>query len=1416
MKIIIKIRPMVKIIGLFIVLKLKGKIFMILKKAVSLIIAVMIILTMIPHELSVSAAYETKVQIENATALGTKNNITIGDGYTITASDYWCMIHTVNSKRAVYCLEPGKNVVSGVKYNEDSANEYLKSVRNNELNSAGIQYLLGQVFLYGFTGTLDSAEAYNRYVASQILVWEVIVGQRDENFNRIDNGCTSTEKLLSNFKDAYAGKVISNYYYEYETLIKAHSKSISFAKGTKTAAERNVINAENDGTYTFKDSNNQLADFDAAVINGSVISKSENTLKIKVDDGKRAVVTLTQNNVKESGELTGFLTLTSDSNQTLAELKADPRKYYAAVKGSENGNLEIIKTSEDGIVADIAFTVSGNGNTYNVKTDKNGKISIPDLKAGEYSVTEVVSVRYEAQQTKKVMVQAGKTASVSFSNTLKKGVIKINKQSEDGENGGRTFEISGNGKTYTVNTNDDGVAILRDIPVYDSDNNKIVYTISEKNVPVKYVVPADQTATLTADETTTKTFKNILKKFTVEVTKQDAENGSEQGNASLAGAVYGIYQDGNLIDQYTTDLNGQFTTKEYLCGDNWTIQEIKPGEGYLLDETVYSVGAESKNYTIEKNTLEMTVYENIIKGRISIIKHSDNGDTQIETPEAYAEFEIYLKSAGSFENAKESERDVLICDENGFAQSKELPYGIYVVHQTVGWDGKEFISDFEVNISEHDKSYRYLFNNATMKSLVKIVKKDAETGNIIPASGIGFKIRDCSSGEFISQTINYPSQIIIDKFYTDETGSLMLPNELEYGNYQLHEIQTAEGYYLGTEVIPFSVDGAEEIITVEKFNTAQKGRIRVVKTGSAFNSVAIASSACTDEDGNVIENPTTYSPIFEETGLEGAVYQIIASEDIITADGTVRVNAGDIAAELITDKNGCAESELLYLGKYEIKEITAPYGYVLNSESQFAELTYAGQEIEVRDTVEAAFVNEYQGVEIILEKWLEADELFGIGGNLEYTNIRFGLFAEEEIIAADGTVIPQDGLISEVSLDEDFTAKFAEKIPFGRYYVQEISTDEHYILNGEKYIVSFEYMGQECTTVYLNSNDGNAIKNYIIRGNAEGKKVSETDKPLANAVFGLFPAGTNKFTIENAYMTAESDAAGCFSFAGIPYGKYIIKEIKAPAGYALSNEVFEAEITEAGETVEIKAVNRRIFGGVQVTKIDKDSPDNLLSGAEFTIYADEGCTNEIGKAEEFEKGIYMLKSLEFGKYFLKETAAPEGYVLDDNVYAFEIRTDGVIVEVTNTETGKGFVNTPITGSAEITKSDISDGSLIPDCGIEILDIDGNIIFQGRTDENGIVTFENLRYGNYSYREFDAPKGYLIDEKPYPFSIREDGEIVKCEMTNQRIPEKAKPPQNTPQTGDNHSNIPAIFMLLASAVILAYAIADKKMNRSRLE
>ena len=1123
--------------------------------------------------------------------------------------------------------------------------------------------------------------------------------------------------------------------------------------------------------------------------------------------------------VKEISAPTGY----SISEEVFA-LKADENVFVT--EDFTRGTIKVNKTADDGIVSGREFKVTGNdGSSYTKKTNANGVAEFSGLKvyntstgkAITYTVSEInVDTRYEVPKAQNVTLTSGDvdlTVNVKFNNQLKTGSIKINKQSEDNQNGDREFTITGNGKTYTIKTGSDGIAILSDIPVYNSNNEKIVYTISEKNVPIRYVVPAEQTATLTADATTTKTFKNILKKFTVELTKQDSKTASEQGNGTLAGAVYGLYKDGELVDIYTTDENGYFKTKEYVCG-NYTVQEISPSEGYLLDETVYSVGAEAENYFIEHNPLSMTVTEDVIKGNIAMIKHSDDGSTQIETLEVGAEFEVYLKSSGSYANAKDSEKDCLVCDENGFAQTKDMPYGIYTVHQTNGWEGTEFIADFDVNISENGQTYRYLINNAEFKSYVKVVKVDSETGKIIPYEGAGFEIYN-ADGEKIAMTYSYPTPTAIDVFYTNSEGYLITPEVLPYGEYSLVEVQAPYGYALDKTPVAFSVssENAEKensltIVKVEKQNTAQKGKISVHKTGDIFTSVTTVSSAYTNENGEMIVNPTTYTPVFANGDLSGAVFQVIAVEDIVTLDGTVRASAGDVVAEITTDENGYAETETLYLGKYEVREIKAPYGYVLNNEPKDVELTYAGQEFEVRDTVNTAFENEYQSVRISLSKVMENDELFGIYGKDYYTSIRFGLFAAEDITAADGTVIPADGLLSEVSLDEDMTAKFDVQIPFGRYYVQEIATDEHYVLNGEKYLVNFEYMGQDIRTVDI---DCGQFVNLLKRGRIEGHKVDDKSEPLENAVFGLFTADCVKFSRDTAVMTAASDENGYFVFDEIPYGEYIIHEIETPTGYIFSDESYPVTVSEDGDVVEITAVNKPIT--IEISKVNVYGEE--LIGAEMQLIDSEDNVVD----EWVSDGTnHVVSKLGAGEYVLKEIAAPDGYVIAADIkFSVDVYGNVTVENVDSkavSDNGDPLITmVDDTTKVQISKQDITTGEELPGATLQIIDEDGNVVEEWvSTNEPHMIEGKLIASKEYTLKEIIAPEGYEIANE-IKFTVNADGTVTEVVMYDEHTPDLETPPTvtiDTPNTGVSADNSAELY-LVATAVIMAFGMLICKKN-----
>ena len=527
-------------------------------------------------------------------------------------------------------------------------------------------------------------------------------------------------------------------------------------------------------------------------------------------------------NYQASGKSEWTVTLKSGNKGTVT---------INAVNEQIPGKVQIIKTSEDGKVDGISFRIIGNGIDKKVKTENSGKITISNLKPGTYTITETVEDKYEPLETRQVTVVSGQTSTVTFNNTLKRGDLKVTKTSEDGLNEDIKFHLYGTSYSgLTVNeyavTNKNGIATFNDVLM---GNN---YTLEEVDTDSKYVVPESQNANIEWNKVTEKSFHNVLKKFTVTVTKVDAEKGNAQSDATLVGAVYGVYDGEKLVDKYTTDANGKFTTKEYVCGDNWTLREITASEGYLLDETVHKIGAESKNYTVEKNTLSMNVTEQVIKGNIAIIKHSDDGSTQIEHPEVGAEFQVYLKSAGSYNKAKEIERDTLVCDKNGFAQTKDLPYGTYTVHQTKGAEGREFISDFDVVINTDGQTYRYLINNANFESYVKVIKKDAETGKTIPYAGAGFKIYD-PDGKLVTMTYTYPTPTTIDTFYTDANGSLITPERLPYGKgYTLVEVQAPYGYVIDRNPVSFDItadtateDGGITVVVIEVENKPIRGTI---------------------------------------------------------------------------------------------------------------------------------------------------------------------------------------------------------------------------------------------------------------------------------------------------------------------------------------------------------------------------------------------------------------------------------------------------------------------------------------------------------------------------------------------------------------------------------------------------------------
>lgn len=867
-----------------------------------------------------------------------------------------------------------------------------------------------------------------------------------------------------------------------------------------------------------------------------------------------------------------------------------------------------------------SITHSKNSNSLTIKVDKSCTASSFKLANGEYYKDGtgdddelLLYYPYGSEAYQKLIYSAYyDPVSMAFSGSITPlGDMKLVKTSEDGIVAGINFTVTGaKGFSKTVTTNANG-----EIDIFDLVPG--TYTITEENID-RYVPNQSQTITVSSGKTSSVSFYNILKKFRVNVTKQDYEKGHAQGDAKLSGAVYGLYKGDELVAQYTTDSNGSFTTDYYVCGTDWTIKEISPSEGYLLNDTVYRVGADPRDYNIEYNTApDMTVMEQVIKGKISIIKHTDNGDTKIETPEKGAEFQVYLKSAGSFVNSDKDERDTTVCDEDGFASTKLLPYGVYTVHQTKGWAGRELITDFDVFINKDGKTYKFLINNKNFESYLKVVKLDKETGKQIAYEGAAFEIYD-SDNHRVTMQYTYPQVTSIHTFYTNKDGYLITPEKLPYGDYTLKEVQAPYGYVLDDTPVPFSItqensstDTGVTVVKVKARDVAQKGVINITKTGEIFSSVE--------------ENNGVYTPKYSVGNLKGAVFEVYAAEDITTLDGTVRYEQGTLVDTITTDDDGVAKSKELYLGKYTVIEKTAPNGYVHNAAKYDAELTYAGQNVSVTST-ELSVYNERQKVAVSLKKEMDEDKTFNLGKNNEISFVQFGIYANEDIKSSNGDVIPKDALITFANCDKNGSIVFDCDLPVGfKWYVKEIATDEHYILSNTKYEFDTEYQGQDVKVIDIKVNNGEVIKNNLIYGSVKGLKVDrETQEVIKGATFGLFKSDTTEFTKDNAILTAVTDENGVFVFNNIPYGEYLIKELKPADGYLDNEDVFTVTIKDNEQVVEITAINDKV-PELKTTATVNGKKEVIVKG-EITIKDTVEYKHLVPNTEYVIKGTLMDKS----------------------------------------------------------------------------------------------------------------------------------------------------------------------------------------------
>ena len=756
------------------------------------------------------------------------------NGWTSGEATWMTTLHTIGSfdGPACYCIEPGvpRNLYRSYEsYGEDYWDTFPAEY-NRTIDGRTMKTLLGRIMQYGYQGNLSldwrsqnkaDADKLAHMMATQVLVWETVVGERDADFNHVDPGSADAVKSVYRTSHPLYSR-FSAYYDSIEASVKKHTVVPSFMDRSEEAAQ--TVELSWDGgryTATLTDTNGVLGEYAfSSAQSDMTFAVDGNDLTISAETASADGVTITavRNNTRQGVLVWSDGHYGPDGTMqdvvTFRDTVSDPMYAYLHLKVGY-GSVKIIKTSEDGEVSGISFTVSGNGTEQTVTTNADGEMQLDDLRPGAYTVTEQSSDRYEPQEVRQVTVISGQVATVTFHNTLKRGSLEVVKTAEDGLNEGVKFHLTGTSLAglsvdeYAV-TGSNGKAVFSDVLIGTD------YILSEVDTDIRYVVPEDQTAAVEWNTVTQAEVRNVLKKWSATVTKRDAETGLPQGDATLSGAVYGVYRGEELVDTYTTDESGQFTTTDYVCGDDWTIRELSPSEGYLLDDTVYPVGAEPQRYTEEYNPIALDVTEQVIRGSVALTKvDKDYPENKLEG----AVFEIYRDSNRNRE--LDSEDELLgtmeelgggeyaltgLCYGGYFAKEAQAPEGFYLDENAYYF---AITTDGETVTVENEAGKGFV--NAAQVGSLRIVKTSSD-GKL---EGFSFRVTGANGYDQV--------------FQTDAEGFILVEG-LRIGDYTVSEVRdsSSDGYLLPADKTASVFEGA---VTEVEMHNEKKPALEVPQTG---------------------------------------------------------------------------------------------------------------------------------------------------------------------------------------------------------------------------------------------------------------------------------------------------------------------------------------------------------------------------------------------------------------------------------------------------------------------------------------------------------------------------------------------------------------------------------------------------------